>query len=849
MILIIYGTPSVFAQLTEDFESGSKGSYTSGTVDFESGEWLLDDSLVGTMDGDRKNGEQSVRLRDGLLEMLFDYDEGAGEVRFYAANAGFSNDTGGVISLHYSTDDGDTWQQAGENVELTDQLEEYSIPVTIPDPVRFRFEKEEGGRINIDDFQIDGFTELAEQPVIQLSVNGTPVDSGEEIRFPIINPGQLDQVQIRIRNGGEPDLVISDASFSGSGSSLFDFNPAVEGSIAGGENIASEISFQPGEAGEWSTELTLQSNDPDQPEFTLNLSAEAVAEDTQITMEKAREVAFGTRVTIAGRVSAGDEFNGPVHFQDQTGGFAVYETDLINLAERGDSIEVTGPVTEYNPIDGTPGLFLRQIAPVEGDSDIQFEIVDVERDEPQPEIISISEMNSGPFESRLVRLEGVTIEEAGQFQGDTNYTISDGSDTAQLRIDGDVESLIETLIPQEEIDITGVVDRFNGDYQIKPRDNRDLEAEPFVPEGEDIDKDLTFDVVTWNVEWFGSENNGPEDVDLQIDNVVQVIEEIDADVYAFQEISSQAAFFSLAERLDAYRGFSSSYSQSQQTAYLFKTAVVDSLDSGLLFEGQDSFDWAGRLPLFFEVEATVDGKSRRILLYNIHAKAFGDQPSYNRRMSAANSLKEYLDDNHRNSRVIFLGDYNDELTRSTYDGAEESPYTVFLDDDFYDALTLPLEEMGFASYEDGNLRSFLDHITINDRLKEYHIDGAQRVEPVSYIDDFFTTTSDHAPVWTRFQFTGEAVELPEEITVKPNYPNPFNPSTVIPFSLPEPTEVTLEIFDVLGRKVASPVVNQSFSEGDHEIEFNASGLSSGVYIYRIRFGDGTNVTEKMMLVK
>jgi len=849
LILIIYGTPSVFAQLTEDFESGSKGSYTSGTVDFESGEWLLDDALVGTMDGDRKNGEQSVRLRDGLLEMFFDYDEGAGEVRFYAANAGFSNDSGGVISLHYSTDGGDTWQQAGENVELTDQLEEYSIPLTITDPVRFRFEKEEGGRINIDDFQIDGFTELADQPELQLSVNGTPIDSGEEMRFPIINPGQLDQVEIRIRNGGEPELVISDASFTGSGSSLFDLNPAVDGSITGGESITSEITFQPAEAGEWSAELTLQSNDPDQPEFTLNLSAEAVSEDTQITMEKARDVAFGTRVKLAGRVSAGEEFNGPVHFQDQTGGFAVYDTDLIDLAERGDSIIVTGPVTEYNPIDGTPGLFLRQIAPVEGDSDIQFEIVDVERDEPQPEVISISEMNSGPFESRLVRLEGVTIEEAGQFQGDSNYIIRDGSDTAQLRIDGEVESLVEALIPQEEIDITGVVDRFNGNYQIKPRDNRDLEAEPYVPEGEDIDKDLTFDVVTWNVEWFGSESNGPEDVDLQIDNVVQVIEEIDADVYAFQEISSQTAFFSLAERLDAYRGFSSSYSQSQQTAYLFKTAVVDSLDSGLLFEGQDSFDWAGRLPLFFEVEATVDGKSRRILLYNIHAKAFGDQPSYNRRLSAANSLKKYLDENHSSSRVIFLGDYNDELTRSTYDGAEESPYSVFLEDDFYEALTLPLEEMGFASYEGGNLRSFLDHITINNRLKEYHINGAQRVEPVSYIDDFFTTTSDHAPVWTRFQFTGEAVELPEEITVKPNYPNPFNPSTVIPFSLPEPTEVTLEIFDVLGRKVASPTVNQSFSEGDHEIEFNASGLSSGVYIYRIRFGDGTNVTEKMMLVK
>ncbi|WP_176719452.1 choice-of-anchor D domain-containing protein [Rhodohalobacter halophilus] len=835
--------------MAEDFESGSKAGYATGTVELKTGEWMLDDALLGNLDGDRKNGEQSVRLRDGKLEMLFDFDDGADEVSFVASNSGFTNDTGGVISLHYSTDEGDTWQQAGNNTEMTDQLEPYSISVNISQPVRFRIAKEAGGRINIDDFFITPFQELANQPLLEITVSGSSLSPGDLLDLPIVNPNQSSKLDLRIRNGGEPDLNVSEIILSGSDHSAFTLSSSLEGVIEGGESVLGSLQFHPSEAGEFSAEITFNSNDPDQPEYRLMLSAESIDENSIIPIKKAYDVRFGTRVSIAGRVSAGDEFGGPAHFQDQTGGFAVFESELTSQIVRGDSIRVSGPVTEFNPINGTPGTFLRQIAPTDDDNKILFEIFDVDRVNPHPENISIADLNSGMYESKLVRLEGVSIEERGLFSGDTSYTIEDDTGTAQLRIDGNVESLIDALIPGDPIDITGVVDRFNGVYQIKPRDNQDLKAESFTPEGEDIDKDLTFDVVTWNIEWFGSDGNGPANNDLQMNNVIRIIEEIDADVYAFQEIASQTEFYSLVDSLELYRGFTSTYGQTQQTAYLFKPTVVDSLDSGLLFDGQDSFDWAGRLPLYFEVEVTVDGRTRQIFLYNIHAKAFGDQPSYNRRLSAANSLKAYLDDERMNDRVIFLGDYNDELTKSTYEGADSSPYRVFLEDEFYKVLTLQLEEQGFVSYVGSSNRSFLDHITINELMAEYHIDGAQRVESVSYVDDFFNTTSDHAPVWTRFQFTGEAVELPNEIVVEPNYPNPFNPSTIIPFTLPESTEVSLDVFDILGRKVASPVRAQTFAEGDHEISFVAAGLSSGVYIYRIRFGDGTEVTEKMMLVK
>lgn len=93
------------------------------------------------------------------------------------------------------------------------------------------------------------------------------------------------------------------------------------------------------------------------------------------------------------------------------------------------------------------------------------------------------------------------------------------------------------------------------------------------------------------------------------------------------------------------------------------------------------------------------------------------------------------------------------------------------------------------------------------------------------------------------------VDLPNAIKVYQNYPNPFNPVTNISFEIPRPSFVTLEVFDVMGRKVQT-LVNRYFDvqAGAHVVPFNASSLSSGVYIYRLRIDDMV-FTKKMTLVK
>ncbi|MFN1834821.1 T9SS type A sorting domain-containing protein [Balneola sp. MJW-20] len=89
--------------------------------------------------------------------------------------------------------------------------------------------------------------------------------------------------------------------------------------------------------------------------------------------------------------------------------------------------------------------------------------------------------------------------------------------------------------------------------------------------------------------------------------------------------------------------------------------------------------------------------------------------------------------------------------------------------------------------------------------------------------------------------------LPTEYTLKQNYPNPFNPTTQISFDLPAASEVRLDVYDMLGRRVAT-VVNERFTAGSHTVQFNANSLASGMYIYRINAGN-FSFTRKMMLIK
>ncbi len=93
----------------------------------------------------------------------------------------------------------------------------------------------------------------------------------------------------------------------------------------------------------------------------------------------------------------------------------------------------------------------------------------------------------------------------------------------------------------------------------------------------------------------------------------------------------------------------------------------------------------------------------------------------------------------------------------------------------------------------------------------------------------------------------EPTTLPNEIILFQNYPNPFNPSTVISFQLPVSSSVKLAVFDILGRKIATLVDGKS-SAGLQEVTFNAQGLSSGMYFYRLET-NGYTLTKQLTIIK
>jgi len=89
--------------------------------------------------------------------------------------------------------------------------------------------------------------------------------------------------------------------------------------------------------------------------------------------------------------------------------------------------------------------------------------------------------------------------------------------------------------------------------------------------------------------------------------------------------------------------------------------------------------------------------------------------------------------------------------------------------------------------------------------------------------------------------------IAKEYSLSRNYPNPFNPSTNVKFSIPKSDIVTLKVYNVLGQEVAT-LINRELAAGSYKVDFNASQLSSGVYFYTIKAGSFT-ATKKMMLLK
>ena len=130
------------------------------------------------------------------------------------------------------------------------------------------------------------------------------------------------------------------------------------------------------------------------------------------------------------------------------------------------------------------------------------------------------------------------------------------------------------------------------------------------------------------------------------------------------------------------------------------------------------------------------------------------------------------------------------------------------------------------SYSFTDIISSLNATKLSYRLRQIDFNGQSQLSPVVLVNNI----------------------IPLNYNVSQNFPNPFNPSTIIKYQIPQNSFVNLKVYNSLGQETAT-LVNGMVNAGNYEVQFNASNLSSGVYYYIIKAGDNFVQTRKMILMK
>ena len=265
----------------------------------------------------------------------------------------------------------------------------------------------------------------------------------------------------------------------------------------------------------------------------------------------------------------------------------------------------------------------------------------------------------------------------------------------------------------------------------------------------------------------------------------------------------------------------------------------------LLWEDWDEDEWIQTDRFLFSYDG--DGNLEEVLIYWWTGDAwdldYREIWSYDDDGNLVQILEEVWDGNEwwEDFRVLFA--YDGEGNRI------ESTYQAFEDDEWENVQLVESE------YDDGGnvVQSVYSQWEDNDWVPVWRDTFEFDANDVltSELIELWTGTAWEN--WMRITYTDSPTRvadeggMPRRFELAQNYPNPFNPSTTIRFTIPEQTNVTLTVYDMLGREVAT-LVDEILQPGEHTKLFDAGHLASGVYVYRIRAGDFTD-TKRLVLMK
>lgn len=385
----------------------------------------------------------------------------------------------------------------------------------------------------------------------------------------------------------------------------------------------------------------------------------------------------------------------------------------------------------------------------------------------------------------------------------------------------------------------------------------------------------TLKVVAWNIEWFGG-SLGPTDDNLQEQNVRTVLQNINADIYGVGEIVSIPRLQNIVNQMPGYSfvvadfcsngSTASSCGGAQKLGYIYRTSKVNNLRNyAMLRNGSAnaSYNWSsGRFPYQMEADVTLNGVTKRIQFFMIHAKANTSDfiVSYNRRRDGAKEMHDSLNVQYGAGNWVVMGDYNDDLDRTITTQIAPDTTTSFIsfktNPSFYN-VTLPLSLAGLKSTVSYN--DVIDHFTIGAEMNQYYVANSAsilRTQVESWIPNYGATTSDHYPVFTSYVWNTGTPLIASRQTLQTQQSSPVPAHRVSAIALPSVLDVYLtdvqsqptavQLMDMNGRMIAQSNV-QSIT-GTMKISFNTSSLTNGIYIIRAQNQKGV-VTQRVLVWK
>lgn len=352
---------------------------------------------------------------------------------------------------------------------------------------------------------------------------------------------------------------------------------------------------------------------------------------------------------------------------------------------------------------------------------------------------------------------------------------------------------------------------------------------------------MQIEIANWNLNWLGKKGYGPTNETLQQNNIIDVIKKSDIDIWTFCEVSDNLVFDSMMLQLPEYKYTICNYLPEQKTAFVYKKAMFEIIGSELIGTQQkDSFSTL-RFPFQVRLKPLIPIGIDTLFLIAIHLKANIGTASellsaYNSRIRSGQWLKMYLNQQHNNHFCMVLGDWNDDIDESIYNGLP-SPFAPLLDLGFNFTFLTKL----FSDNHTGTTTAYpeaIDHQLISNQFKAYYIPNSTKLFALNqYISNYSNSTSDHYPVYSSFSRHSSIVY---------NNLSSYRPLLYLNSDLHQLTLISeaiegqIKLYNMQG----NCVLEKNFNNIHNNID--VSGLPIGNYIVSINSNKGF-ITQKIVL--